>query len=110
MSPVITTLEAPSSPPSTAPRLVEYQSTGEILQSARLQQGLSLDDIALQTFIKKNYLEALEEDRLEDLPAAVYSCGYIRGTALPGSVGCLGRRESVQSPLPARVFSYGQIC
>jgi transcriptional regulator with XRE-family HTH domain len=78
VSPVITTLEAPPSAPSAVPSLAAYQSTGEILQSVRLQQGLSLDDIALQTFIKKNYLEALEEDRLEDLPAAVYSCGYIR--------------------------------
>lgn len=66
------------SPAVETPRLAEYQSTGEILQTTRIQQGLSLDDIALQTFIKKNYLEALEEDRLEDLPAAVYACGYIR--------------------------------
>lgn len=67
-----------SDPALEQPRLSAYQSTGEILQAARLQQGLSLEEIALQTFIKQHYLEALEEDRLESLPAAVYSCGYIR--------------------------------
>lgn len=77
MSPVLT---APASvlAPVSPPRLTAYQSTGEILQTTRAQQGYSLDEIAVQTFIKKSYLEALEEDRLADLPAAVYTCGYIR--------------------------------
>ncbi len=77
MSPVLTAPESMLVPVSP-PRLAAYQSTGEILQTARVQQGFSLEEIALQTFIKKDYLEALEEDRLDDLPAAVYTCGYIR--------------------------------
>lgn len=54
---------------------------GRLLQSARLQRGLSLEEIAQRTFIKQHYLQALEDERFERLPAPVYTSGYIRQVA-----------------------------
>jgi hypothetical protein len=51
---------------------------GAQLKQQRLQQGISLEDISRQTFIKLHYLYALEEGHFEQLPAPVYTSGYIR--------------------------------
>lgn len=58
--------------------LQETHSAGQTLLQVRLERGLSLEDVSKQTFIKLHYLQALEEDRFELLPAPVYTCGYIR--------------------------------
>lgn len=49
-----------------------------LLKETRQKYGLSLEDVAQRTYIKLPYLEALEEGRLDQLPASVYTCGYIR--------------------------------
>ncbi|MBV8063134.1 MAG: helix-turn-helix domain-containing protein [Nevskia sp.] len=48
------------------------------MKETRVSQGLSLEDVAQQTYIKLPYLIALEEEQYEKLPAAVYTYGYIR--------------------------------
>ena len=51
---------------------------GAQLRQQRLQQGISLEEISRQTFIKLHYLYALEEGHFDQLPAPVYTSGYIR--------------------------------
>lgn len=50
----------------------------QLLKETRLDKGLTLDEVAQRTYIKLHYLEALEEGRLEKLPAMVHTYGYIR--------------------------------
>ena len=54
---------------------------GALLQAARKQSGMTLEDIAQRTFIKQHYLQALENEHFESLPAPVYTSGYIRQVA-----------------------------
>jgi cytoskeletal protein RodZ len=53
-------------------------SLGEILQRARLTQGLSLDQVEQATHISRRYLEALEQEHFSVLPAPVYARGFLR--------------------------------
>ncbi len=57
------------------------RSLGETLRRARLQQGLSLDDAASGTRIRRQYLEALEAEDASSLPAAVYARGLLKAYA-----------------------------
>lgn len=50
----------------------------QLLRQTREQKGISLEQVASSTYIKLPYLEALEADRTEGLPAPVYVHGYIR--------------------------------
>lgn len=50
---------------------------GDTLRSLRLQKGLSLDDVAFRTKIRKDYLQALEEGRYDLLPAETYLKGFL---------------------------------
>ncbi|GGG42179.1 hypothetical protein GCM10010964_32080 [Caldovatus sediminis] len=54
---------------------------GEELREARLALGLTLEEVAQRLRIRRPYLQALEEGRLGDLPAAVYAVGFLRSYA-----------------------------
>lgn len=56
-------------------------SIGAILRATRERQGLSLVDVAECTCIRRAYLEALEEMRLELLPARPFAVGYVKSYA-----------------------------
>lgn len=56
-------------------------SPGAVLSQERGARGLSLERVAAATRIRRRYLEALEEWRLDDLPGAVYARGYLRAYA-----------------------------
>ena len=56
----------------------EGTSVGAYLRSCRLRQGQDLQQIANVLRIKYDYLQAIENDRLEDLPGHIYSTGFIR--------------------------------
>jgi len=49
-----------------------------IIQQAREQRGLSIDEVAEATKIPAGFLRAIEDDRLGDLPAGPYALGYIK--------------------------------
>ncbi len=53
-------------------------SISQILRENRNRYGISLEEVAQRTYIKLPYLVALEEGRLDKLPAPVYIHGYIR--------------------------------
>lgn len=54
---------------------------GAFLHEQRTLRGVSLEDIADSTRIPLRHLEALEENRYDDLPAEVFIKGYLRSFA-----------------------------
>ncbi|USI72278.1 helix-turn-helix domain-containing protein [Sphingomonas morindae] len=56
-------------------------SVGVRLRAAREDQGQSLDDIGRQTRVPVRHLVQIEEGRLEGLPAAPYSAGFVKAYA-----------------------------
>jgi flagellar biosynthesis protein FlhG len=54
---------------------------GSRLRRARLRQGVELDEIAGVTKVNPVYLSFIEEERFDDLPAAVYVRGFVMGYA-----------------------------
>lgn len=48
------------------------------LKKARIEAGYSLEEVARQINIRKQYLKALEEGRETDLPGKVYAQGYFK--------------------------------
>jgi cytoskeleton protein RodZ len=54
------------------------KTIGEQLKVAREARGWSIDQAAQVTFIRRPYLEALEEDRRDALPSNVQGRGFLR--------------------------------
>jgi flagellar biosynthesis protein FlhG len=55
----------------------ETEFTGALLRKVRESQGLELADISAKTKIARAHLEAIEDERFEDLPALVYTRGFL---------------------------------
>jgi len=51
---------------------------GNSLREARYRQGLELSDVELATKIRSRYLQALEEESFDALPAQTYVKGFLR--------------------------------
>jgi hypothetical protein len=69
--------------PLTYTQVVQMQETrisplGEILQRARQERGISIEDAERATRIPRRYLEALEQENFSILPAPVYARGFLR--------------------------------
>lgn len=56
-------------------------SAGPILREARMRRGLAIAEVAADTRINPAYLEAMEAERWELLPAPVYARGFFRSYA-----------------------------
>jgi cytoskeletal protein RodZ len=54
---------------------------GEHLKREREMRGVSLEEIAAATRISTRFLEALENERWEELPGGVFNRGFIRSIA-----------------------------
>ena len=54
---------------------------GAELRNARIQRGLTIEQVAQDTRISARFLRALEEDDFEALPAPVYVRGFLRSYA-----------------------------
>ncbi|MCC6382574.1 MAG: helix-turn-helix domain-containing protein [Dehalococcoidia bacterium] len=54
---------------------------GRTLRDARLQRGLTIDQAAHDTRISARFLEALESESFDELPAPVYVRGFLRSYA-----------------------------
>jgi len=59
----------------------EAATIGAELRSARQFKGLSLQDMADATRIRRSYLAALEEMKLDQLPSRPFTIGYVRAYA-----------------------------
>jgi cytoskeleton protein RodZ len=57
------------------------ETVGQDLRAARLKRGDELAQVSRALKIRKDHLEALEEDRLEDLPGKTYAIGFVRSYA-----------------------------
>ena len=66
---------------SYMPTLDSGPDIGSALRAAREFRGLSLQDVADSTRIRRAYLAAIEEMRLEDLPSRPFTIGYVRAYA-----------------------------
>ncbi|HEY8617002.1 helix-turn-helix domain-containing protein [Phenylobacterium sp.] len=64
-----------------APTLHSGANIGEALRMVREFRGLSLDDLAERTRVRRAYLAAIEELRLDQLPSRPFTIGYIRSYA-----------------------------
>lgn len=53
-------------------------SVGGYLRGLRERRGISVDELSRATRVLSHYLEALEKDDLDSLPAAVFTKGFIR--------------------------------
>jgi transcriptional regulator with XRE-family HTH domain len=62
--------------------LHDHATLGEALRALRQERGLTLDELAEKTRVRRSYLEALEEMRLDALPSRPFTIGYIRAYAL----------------------------
>ena len=76
---------------------------GEQLREARRRKGRSLDDCERETRINRHYLEALEAERFDALPAPVYARGFLRsyGRSLGLDGDALVARMPRDLPRPA---------
>lgn len=54
---------------------------GKILKQSRMKKFLTIEDVSSITKIKENYLVSLEENFVENLPARVYSIGFLKNLA-----------------------------
>lgn len=54
---------------------------GERLQAARIQKSLSIDDVAGRMHLSTAILEAIEENRFEEITAPIFVKGYLRAYA-----------------------------
>ena len=54
------------------------ESLGNYLRDLRLARGRSVAEVARITRVGSDYLKALEEERWSELPAPVFTKGFIR--------------------------------
>jgi cytoskeleton protein RodZ len=54
------------------------ETVGQDLRAARLRRGDDLATVSKALKIRRDHLEALEEDRLEALPGRTYAVGFVR--------------------------------
>jgi len=57
------------------------ETVGQDLRAARLRRGDDLATVSKVLKIRKDHLEAIEEDRLEQLPGRTYAVGFVRSYA-----------------------------
>src|ERR1700685_783791 len=57
------------------------ETVGHDLRAARLRRGDEIAQVSRTLKIRKDHLEALENDRVEDLPGKTYAIGFVRSYA-----------------------------
>jgi len=72
---------ADSFAPAEEPSLHYGPDIGAALKAAREFRGLSLQDVSDATRIRRTYLGALEDMRLDELPSRPFTLGYIKAYA-----------------------------
>lgn len=79
MTPEMSTETAPGAPLTSFS--AEKESVGRTLKRSREERNLSLDEAARATKIRKDFLLAIEDDKLETLPGPVFARGFVRSYA-----------------------------
>lgn len=60
---------------------MDTQAIGRALRVERERQRVSLESVARATMVRQDYLELIDDDRLEQLPSGAYAKGFIRSYA-----------------------------
>lgn len=71
----------PASTDSVQPTVHSGADIGEALRAIREFQGRSIEEVAESTRVRRAYLAAIEDMRLEVLPSRPFTIGYIRAYA-----------------------------
>ena len=79
-------LPPPATSPDAAPACLELHF-GTLLRRAREQKGQSVQAVAEATRISVRFISALEEAKLDVLPAPVFAAGYVRSYARAVGLG-----------------------
>ena len=81
--PVEPETRAPPPPPAPAPFVfpADGRWTGESLRQARESRGLSVLQMAERTRFQRSWIEAIEQERFDGLPAPVYLRGVLLSVA-----------------------------
>jgi cytoskeleton protein RodZ len=69
---------------------------GDRLQAARIEQGLSIEDIANKMHLSVSILESIEENDFDDITAPIFVKGYLRAYA---RIVSLSEEEMIQQYL-----------
>lgn len=77
--------------------LIAMVSAGQILRSERKKQGLDLYSVAEQTKISERILEAIEDDRIDQIPSAFLYRSFVRQFASVLSIDFKQIAESVNA-------------
>ena len=73
-------------------------TVGQELRAARLRRGDDLATVSRALKIRKDHLEAVEEDDIESLPGKTYAIGFVRSYAGPiWALNCAPPRRSSAS-------------
>lgn len=71
----------PTAAESLPPSLRSGETIGAALRAVRESKGLTIEDVAADTRVRRAYLLAIEDMRLEALPSRPFTIGYIRAYA-----------------------------
>lgn len=85
------------------------QSAGQLLRTARLNRGMSIEDAARQLRLSVRQIVALEEDDYDKFPSATFLRGFVRNYAKLLQVDeapLLRQLQQSLPPLPAPTISY----
>jgi cytoskeletal protein RodZ len=71
---------------ANSPEILEKEefispSLGDVFKNARIEQNLSLSDVADELKIRKFFLQSIENEKYEMLPGGVYTIGFIKSYA-----------------------------
>jgi cytoskeleton protein RodZ len=86
-------------------------SVGAYLRDLRTRRGVSLDEVARTTRVAQRYLQSLENDAFEELPAPVFIRGFIRaycqalGESPHEALAHYDGHDGRTPPLPARLVA-----
>lgn len=81
MTPEMSSGTETASGATLAPFTPEKETVGRTLKRSREERNLSLDEAARATKIRKEFLLAIEDDKLDQLPGPVFARGFIRSYA-----------------------------
>lgn len=91
---------------ASAPSLTTGDNVGAALKAVREHLGLSLEEVAEATRVRRTYLAAIEDMRLDTLPSRPFAVGYVRAYAkalnLDGEAAV--NRFKIDSPDPDQVL------
>lgn len=58
------------------------KTVGQLLHGERNKKNISIEELSIATKIDEKYIEALEQDRYDDLPTETFTKGFIRNISL----------------------------